>query len=123
MKVTAFSNILGRGFQGYAYLRAVSSGAPAPVALLGSSPNPFNPVTKIKFSVTKPGTYALRLYSVQGALIRTVANQHYDAGTHEAMWDGRTTGGGMAASGVYYAKISGAIKGVGSDGMKLVLQK
>jgi len=123
MKVTAFSNIMGRGFQGFAYVRLAAGSGAAPVALLGSSPNPFNPVTKLKFSVTKPGTYALRLYSVQGALIRTVANQHYEAGTHEAMWDGRTNGGGMAASGVYYAKISGAIKGVGSEGMKLVLQK
>jgi flagellar hook assembly protein FlgD len=91
--------------------------------MLGSSPNPFNPVTKIKFAVNKPGNYALRLYNVQGALIRTVASRHFDAGQHEATWDGRTNGGEMAASGVYYAKMSGASKGIGSDGIKLVLSK
>ena len=123
MKVRAFSNIMGRGFQGFAYVRLAAGGAAAPVALLGSSPNPFNPITKIKFSVTKPGNYALRLYNVQGALIRTVASQHYDAGTHEATWDGRTNSGGMAASGVYYAKMSGTSKDVGSDAIKLVLNK
>jgi hypothetical protein len=123
LKMTAYSNQMGRGFQGFGYLRLTDNSLPAPVAMLGSSPNPFNPVTKIRFAVNKPGNYALRLYNVQGALIRTVASRHFDAGTHEATWDGRTNGGEMAASGVYYAKMSGASKSVGSDGISLVLMK
>jgi hypothetical protein len=122
MKVTAYSNQAGRPFQGFAYVKLTSSGA-APAALLGNSPNPFNPVTKIRFSVSKPGTYSLRLYNVQGSLIRTVASSHFDAGTHEATWDGRTNNGGMAASGVYYAKISSAQKKFDSQSLKLVLSK
>ena len=123
MKMTAYSNQAGRGFQGFSYLKLTASSLPAAgVALLGNSPNPFNPVTKIRFAVSKPGNYTLRLYNVQGALIKTVANQHYDVGTHEATWDGRTTSGGKAASGVYYAKIFGAGK-EGSSGIKLVLAK
>ena len=123
LKMQAYSNQVGRGFQGFSYLQLTASSLPSPAALLGNSPNPFNPVTKIRFSVTKPGNYALRLYNVQGALIRTVASRHFDAGTHEATWDGRTNSGGMAASGVYYAKISGASKKFESQGMKLVLSK
>ena len=123
LKATAYSNRVGRRFQGFGYLRLTASSLPAPVALLGNSPNPFNPVTKIRFAVRQPGNYALRLYNVQGALIRTVANRHFDVGTQEATWDGRTNSGGMAASGVYYAKISGTSKGIGSDAIKLVLNK
>jgi flagellar hook assembly protein FlgD len=124
MKMQAYSNQVGREFQGFAYVKFTKSSLPAPAAkLLGNSPNPFNPVTKIKFAVSKSGNYAVRLYNVQGALIRTVANGHFDAGTHEAMWDGRMNSGGKAASGVYYAKISGAAKNSGSDGIKLVLAK
>ena len=123
IKATAYSNRVGRKFQGFGYLRLTTNPTPAPVALLGNSPNPFNPVTKIKFAVRKPGNYALRLYNVQGALVRTVASRHFDVGTHEATWDGRTNVGGMAASGVYYAKMSGTSKKDGSEALKLVLDK
>ncbi|TMQ62963.1 MAG: hypothetical protein E6K79_11145 [Candidatus Eisenbacteria bacterium] len=123
IKVNAYSNRVGRKFQGFGYLRLTNSASPAPVAMLGNSPNPFNPITKIKFAVRKPGNYALRLYNVQGALIRTVASRHFDVGTQEVTWDGRTNTGGMAASGVYYAKMSGVSKTDGSDAIKLVLNK
>jgi len=124
MKMTAYSNRVGRTFQGFAYMKLTPSSLPAAgVSLLGNSPNPFNPVTKIRFSVSKPGNYTLRLYNVQGALVRTVASGHYEVGVHEAAWDGRTTNGGKAASGVYYARISGAAKGSASSGIKMVLAK
>jgi Tol biopolymer transport system component len=123
MKMTAYSNITGRTFQGFAYMKLTQSSLPAAgVALLGNSPNPFNPVTKIRFAVSKPGTYTLRLYNVQGALVKTVASGHYDVGVHEATWDGRTNLGGKAASGVYYAKMSGSAK-EGSSRLSLVLAK
>ncbi len=123
MKMTAYSTGTGRSFQGFAYMKLTESSLPsAGVALLGNSPNPFNPVTKIRFSVTKSGNYTLRLYNVQGALVKTVASGHYDVGVHEAAWDGRTTNGGKAASGVYYAKMSGSTN-EGSSGIKLVLAK
>jgi hypothetical protein len=123
LKMTAYSNGTGRTFQGFGYLKLTKSSLPAAgVALLGNSPNPFNPVTKIKFAVSKAGNYTLRLYNVQGALVKTVASGHYDVGVHEAAWDGRTNAGGKAASGVYYARISGSAK-EGSSGIKLVLAK
>lgn len=124
MKMTAYSNGTGRTFQGFAYMKLTKSSLPAgAVALLGNSPNPFNPVTKIRFAVSKPGSYTLRLYNVQGALVKTVASGHFDVGVHEAAWDGRTNAGGKAASGVYYARISGTMKGSASSTLKLVLAK
>lgn len=124
MKMTAYSNQSGRPFQGFAYMKLTKNSLPAAgVALLGNSPNPFNPVTKIRFAVSKPGNYTLRLYNVQGALVKTVASGHYDVGVHEAAWDGRTNAGGKAASGVYYAKISGTAKDASSSGIHMVLMK
>jgi flagellar hook capping protein FlgD/WD40 repeat protein len=122
MKVTAYSNQAGRPFQGFAYVKLTSSGS-APAALLGNSPNPFNPMTRIKFSVSKAGNYSLRLYDVQGRLVKTVANGNFGAGTHEATWDGRMNNGAVAASGVYYAKIQNANKKFSSQSLKLVLTK
>jgi FlgD Ig-like domain len=123
LRTTAYSNRTGRAFLGFGYvnLSSNSTGA-ASVALLGNAPNPFNPVTRIKFVASKAGTYTLRLYNVQGALVRTLASGRYDVGIHEVAWDGRTNGGGKAASGVYYAKISGD-GAEGSDAIRLVLAK
>ncbi len=122
MKMTAYSNLTGRPFQGFAYIKLTkSSQAGSAVTLLGNSPNPFNPVTRVKFAVEKAGTYAVRLYNVQGALVRTIANRHYAVGTHEATWDGRTATGGKAASGIYFAKVFG--KDEASNSLRLVLAK
>ena len=123
LQATMYSNLTGRGVQGFAYIKVTkNSGSSASVAMLGNSPNPFNPVTTIKFSVSKPGNYALRVYNVQGALVKTVSSQHYEAGFHEAMWDGRNASGSKVASGVYYAKISGTA-GESSDAIRLVVAK
>ena len=122
MDMTAYSNFTGRSFHGTAYIKVTkSSTSSSLVNMISNAPNPFNPVTQIKFSVAKAGTYTLRIYSVQGALVKTLASQRYDVGTHEATWDGRTTAGGKAASGVYYAKISGD-DGAGST-LRLVMAK
>ena len=66
--------------------------------------------------------HAIRVRNVRGELVRTLSDQHYDVGTHEATWDGRTTGGGKAASGIYLAKIFGAGEAE-SGSLRLVLAK
>jgi hypothetical protein len=122
LEMTAYSNLTGRGFKGFAYIKVTkSSNGNGAASMLSSAPNPFNPVTRIKFAVAKPGTYSLRIYNVQGALVKTLASQRYDVGTHEAMWDGRTNAGGKAASGVYYARISG--DGGDASTLRLVMAK
>jgi Tol biopolymer transport system component len=121
MKMTAYSNWEGRGFQGYGYVKFTKSSLSGSVALLGNSPNPFNPVTTIKFQTSKAGNVTLRIYDVRGALVRTLAKGHYEAGVHEVTWDGLTARGGRAASGVYYAKITGADND--TDSKRLVMAK
>jgi hypothetical protein len=123
MEVTAYSNLVGRKFLGFGYMKVTKSSASfSNVNLISNSPNPFNPVTMLKFAVSKPGTYSLRIYNVQGALVKTLASQRYEVGTHEATWDGRTSNGGKAASGVYYAKISGS-DGADVSTLRLVMAK
>lgn len=125
LEVTAYTNLTGRSFKGFAYvkLNKKALGAGSSVALLGNSPNPFNPVTKISFQVTKAGNYAVKVYNVHGALVKTLANRQFDAGVHEVGWDGRTEAGGKAASGVYYAKVLGDVGGDESNSIRLVMAK
>jgi hypothetical protein len=122
MQMTAYSNWTGRPFQGFAYIKVTQKANAGSVTLLNNSPNPFNPVTKIKFAVEKAGNYAVKVYNVHGALVKTLANQNYDAGVHEVGWDGRNTAGLKAASGVYYAKIHSST-GDESNSIRLVLAK
>jgi hypothetical protein len=122
MQMTAYSNWTGRPFQGFAYVKVTKKANAGSVTLLNNSPNPFNPVTKIRFAVEKAGNYAVKVYNVHGALVKTLANQNYDAGVHEVGWDGRNTAGLKAASGVYYAKIHSST-GDESNSIRLVLAK
>lgn len=123
MQVTAYSNWTGRPFQGFAYVKVTKGGQAGSVALLGNSPNPFNPVTKIKFAVEKAGNYAVKVYNVHGALVKTLADSRFDVGVHEVGWDGRNVAGSKAASGVYYAKVHSTIDGDESNSIRLVLAK
>jgi flagellar hook assembly protein FlgD len=58
----------------------------------------------LKVHAVQAGTATLRLYDVEGRLVRTVLNQEWlSAGDHAVAWDGRDQQGGRAASGVYFA--------------------
>ncbi len=74
--------------------------------LLAASPNPFNPATTIEFMLAVPGNASLRVYDVSGRLIRSLVNGRLPAGMHEVMWNGRDENGAMAASGVYFYRLS-----------------
>jgi|SRR5688572_30277114 len=122
VQLTAYSNIVGRPFRGFALLKISSSAlAGSAVSLEQNAPNPFNPVTKIKFAVSKPGNVALRVYNVRGELVKTIVNQHFEMGSHEAHWDGRNSSGQTVSSGVYYAKVKS--DGGAEDVIKMVMAK
>jgi hypothetical protein len=78
---------------------------PAAGALGWNYPNPFNPSTTIPFSIGRDGEVELAVYDAAGRKIRTLASGYRPAGSHEAVWDGRTEGGLSAASGVYFVRM------------------
>ncbi len=125
-QVTAYSATKGRQFSGFGYLRlAANSLSGQAVRMEQNSPNPFNPVTKIRFATAKAGHVNVRIYNVRGELVKTIANGYYGAGSHEASWDGSSVRG-KAPTGVYFAKASVRDdKGVEvtSDVVKMVMAK
>jgi hypothetical protein len=68
-------------------------------------PNPFNPQTTIAFSVKERGPGSLKIYSVAGELVRTLANEEFGAGPHTKVWDGRDDAGQTVSSGVYFYRL------------------
>jgi hypothetical protein len=78
---------------------------PKAFALDQNYPNPFNPTTEIHFSLPSASNVKLAVYDVMGRLVRTLVDQHMDAGAHRAMWNGRDNNGQTLSSGVYFYHI------------------
>jgi hypothetical protein len=79
---------------------------PARFALLPAAPNPFRTSTRIAFDLPRDGTVSLRIYGLDGSLVRVLADdQPFSAGEHGIQWDGVDESGRRAASGVYFVRI------------------
>ena len=63
-------------------------------------PNPFNRGTTIRFILPRPGPLSLRLFSVTGREVATLAKGNWPAGAHSLTWDG-----GGQASGLYICQL------------------
>ena len=86
---------------------SVSSVGSVENALLANYPNPFNPETWIPYQLSEAADVTVSIYSVNGALVRTLALGHQSAGTYRsrsraAYWDGRNDFGERVASGLYF---------------------
>lgn len=81
-------------------------------ALDNCRPNPSRGNTTISFSLPQSGPASLKIYNIQGRLVRTLASGNLRAGTHSIVWDGRDNAGRAVAGGMYlYRLISGAEAG------------
>ena len=80
--------------------------APAPELVIGNYPNPFNPTTAIIFSLPGDGITQLDIYNLSGQKVRELVYGRMNKGVHIVSWDGHTTDGSQAASGIYIARIS-----------------
>ncbi len=80
---------------------------PTQTALLPNYPNPFNPETWIPYQLASPADVAIRIYSTNGNVIRTLDVGHQSIGLYHhrnsaAYWDGKNDIGETVASGVYF---------------------
>ena len=89
--------------------------APEVFALYPNYPNPFNPVTNIRFSLPENQKVSLGIYSVTGRLVETLVNEDRVAGFHTIQWNA-----GRHASGVYFYRLDA---GVNSKTQKMILLK
>ena len=88
---------------------------PVVIELVRNSPNPFNPVTKITFTLIHRQFVSLDIFDTTGRLVTNLATDFYDAGSHEFVFD--ATG---EASGVYIARV---VAGGQVEAIRMVLIK
>ena len=81
----------------------VADGRPSSrLALAQNVPNPFRSSTSIRFVLPEAANVSLRVFDVQGRLVRTLVAGPQSPGEHGATWDGRNTSGGHVAAGTYF---------------------
>lgn len=81
-------------------------GGPRTFALHQNFPNPFNPMTTIRFSLAETGPVTLRVYNVLGQEVATLLRRRMESGSYEIRWNGRTSRGESASSGLYIYRLS-----------------
>ena len=83
-------------------VRTAHSSAPIHAS---ASPNPFNPETAISYTVNSAGPVTLRIFSIDGRLIRTLKHgEMTTAGTHEVWWNGANDRSEPVSSGIYFVR-------------------
>lgn len=79
---------------------------PKAFALYQNAPNPFNPMTTIRYDVpTGGGKVTLRVYDVSGRLMKALVDEVQSAGQKSARWDGKNERGESVASGIYFYRM------------------
>ena len=78
---------------------------PESFALYQNFPNPFNPVTTVRFDVPTSAHVVVEIYNVLGQLINVLLDNQISAGSHEIEWNGVDFAGSNVSSGVYFARL------------------
>lgn len=83
--------------------------APQRTVLHANVPNPFNPVTEIRFDLAEKGHVLLQVYDVTGRLVRTLIDEPRSVGANQSvLWDGLDGAGRRAPSGIYLYRLATA---------------
>ncbi len=91
---------------------AVNSETPLPkkFQVFQNFPNPFNPVTKIRYQIAEISNVTIVVYNTRGERVRTLTDRSHQPGYYSIQWDGRDDRGTPAAAGVYLVRFQAGQK-------------
>ncbi|HPF34820.1 MAG TPA: FG-GAP-like repeat-containing protein [Candidatus Krumholzibacteria bacterium] len=85
---------------------AVDEGVPSAYRLIGAVPNPFNPMTTIRFEIPADTEVDLEVYDLAGRRVRRlVSHEMLLSGSHARLWDGTRDDGSPVPTGVYVCRM------------------
>ena len=96
---------------------------PAPGAALTvhpNAPNPFNPVTTVRYELRETGPVEISVLNPTGQRVKPLYRGEQNAGEHQIRWDGTDAHGRSVRSGVYFLKVRA---GGYSRNVKMVLAR
>ena len=88
------------------YASGVETELPRTVTLYDPSPNPFNPITTIRFALPERSAVNLSVFDLSGKLVDILIEDDYGRGSYSAQWRGTDIRGERVASGVYLARLT-----------------
>jgi flagellar hook assembly protein FlgD len=68
-------------------------------------PNPFNSETRIRYSLPKACPVSLRVFDVNGRMVRSLKAGMVSAGSYEIVWDGKNDSGDVVPTGIYIMRL------------------
>ena len=74
---------------------------PEDFALLPAYPNPFNPVTELRFQIPITSNVTLQIFDIRGRMVSELINGELEPGYHQVQWfaDNQSTG-------IYFVQLS-----------------
>jgi hypothetical protein len=76
------------------------------VLSVSAYPNPFNPLTTIRYTLPARGRVVVDIYDASGRRVTGLIDEEKPAGAFAAEWRGNDASGNRVASGVYFARLS-----------------
>jgi len=71
------------------------------IELFPAYPNPFNPITKIKYSIPQPSFVVLQVYDILGRQVATLVNEEKSSGSYTIEFNA-----GELSTGIYFYQLS-----------------
>jgi hypothetical protein len=105
----------GNAIDPVVFSKVVSDVVVGEYALNGAYPNPFNPSTRIEYSIVDAGHITVNVYDMAGRLVDEIVNGWHDAGAQSVVWNASDY-----PSGIYFVKLEA---GAFSASQKIVLVK
>ena len=78
---------------------------PASFTLFPAYPNPFNPVTTLRYDLPEQATVNIIIYDMLGREVKTLVNTTQNAGFKSVIWDATNNQGNPVSAGVYLYQI------------------
>ena len=75
---------------------------PTGFQLLPAYPNPFNPVTTIRYQLPRTSNVRIAVYDILGKEVSSLLHEQINAGTHTIQWVGTNRFGKPVSSGTYF---------------------
>ncbi len=85
----------------------VPSGVVPVLELRANVPNPFNPLTAIRFHLAEATNVQLDVFDVSGRRVQNLVAGSLAAGDHTVKWRGNDSAGRAMASGTYFVRLLG----------------
>ena len=86
---------------------AKDSSIPHQYTLYSAYPNPFNPITTLRYDLPEKSMVNITIYDMLGRQVRTLINQTQEAGFKSVLWNATNNKGNSVSAGVYLYKNTG----------------